>query len=52
MGGKGYGAVDRLDYFVAVWVVDRVYPGLDSDCVQQLLLLLPLRLILIVSRAA
>ena len=49
-GGKGYGAVDRLDYSATVWGVDRVYPGSDGGCAQQSLLL-ALRLVLIVSRA-
>ena len=48
---KGYGAVDRLDRYVANWIVDRVYLGPDGGCVQHALLL-ALRLILIVSRAA
>ena len=51
MGGKGYGAVDRLDYFAADWSVDCVYPGSDGGCAQHALLL-ALRLILIVNRAA
>ena len=51
MGGKGYGAVDRLDYFAADWSVDCVYPRSDGGCAQHALLL-ALRLILIVNRAA
>ena len=50
-GGKGYGAVDRLDCSVVDWRVDRVYQGPDDGCAQHALLL-ALRLILIVSRAA
>ena len=49
--GKGYRVIDRLDYSTVVWGVDGVYPGPDGGCAQQPLLL-PFRLILIVSRAA
>ena len=49
--GKGYRVVNRLDCPATIWGVDGVYPGTDGGCAQQPLLLV-LRLILIVSRAA
>ena len=49
--GKGYRAVNWLDCSVVVWDVDDVYWGPDCGCTQHPLLL-ALRLILIVSRAA
>ena len=50
-GGKGYGVVDRLDSYVVDWSVDHVYPGPDGGYTQHALLL-AVRLVLIVSRAA
>ena len=50
-GGKGYGDVDRLGCSAADRSVDRVYPGPNGGCAQHALLMV-LRLILIVSRAA
>ena len=49
--GKGYRAVDRLDCYVVVWDMVGNYLFPDCGCTQQPLLL-ALRLILIVSRAA
>ena len=51
IGGKGYGAIDRMDCFAADWSMDHVYPGSDGGCVQHALLLM-LRPILIVNRVA
>ena len=50
-GGKGYGAVDRLDCSAVDWSVDCVYPGPGGGCAQHALLL-ALRLILIISQVA
>ena len=50
-GGKGCGAVDRLNRSAFDWSVDRVYQGPDGGYAQHALLL-ALRLILIVSWAA
>ena len=49
--GKGYRSVNWLDRYVAIWDVDGVHPGLSCGRLQQPLLL-ALRLILIVNRAA
>ena len=49
--GKGYRVVNRLGCPATVWGVDGVYPSPDGGCTQQPLLL-ALRLILIISRAA
>ena len=48
--GRRYRALNRLDYFAAVWDVDGVHPGSGYGCSQQPPLL-ALRLILIVNRA-
>ena len=49
--GKGYRAVNWLDYSVAIWDVNGVHLGLGYNCSQQPPLL-ALRLILVVNRAA
>ena len=49
-GGKGYGAIDRLDCFATVWGMDCAYLDPDGGCMQHPLLQ-ELRLILIISQA-
>ena len=48
---KGYGTIHLLGFFMATFFVDSIYPSLNCGCSQELLLL-ALRLILVVRRAA
>ena len=48
--GKGYRAINWLDYFAAIWDMDGVHPGSGCGRFQQPPLL-ALRLILVVNRA-
>ena len=36
MGGKGYGAVNRLYCFAIIWSTDGFHPGSNCGCSQQL----------------